>query len=460
MPDDLGQIYSDLKSLPDSALQNELQSPTGMIPGYMIVSELHERKLLRTGEGAADNPKSLAKEYMGAPGQFQGQLPPQGQSVAPPTAQGLQSGIASLASQPRGFQGGGIVTLDPRFDPRFRSALQQYFAANPGLAISSGYRSPARQTELFNASDRSGHWVARNSLHTQGEAADLMFNGQRLNLLPREQIEALHASAGQYGLKFPMSWEDWHVEPYYTRNSLMAGGGNLPSYVNTGVMDASYVADPRSRFLNAIAGPESGGRYNVITGGQLFNDYSRHPNIMVGDSSAAGRYQITNATYNQYAPGLGITDFSPGSQDTLAWGIASDRYKQATGRDLMTTLSSGDTNAINEVGNVLSPTWISLKGKNFAQMYGNAQGSNAQVASVGTGMPGITAQSTQPTQADNMDDMMSLALLGGMFGQQNRPAPPPPQPAQPNQTPQQDPLSVSPYPELLQQRQQRWGTLI
>jgi len=291
-----------------------------------------------------------------------------------------------------------------------------------------------------------------------------MFNGQRLNLLPRSQIEALHESAGQYGLKFPMSWEDWHVEPYYTRNSLMAGGGNLPSYVNVNY-GGQTANDPQTRFLNAIAGGESGGRYNVIYGGQLFNDYSRHPNITVDNSTAAGRYGITNPTYNQYASGLGITDFSPASQDKMAWAIANDRYRQATGRDLATTLRSGDPNAINEVGNVLSPTWVSLKGKNFAQMYGNASGANATADNnTVLGIPGVTTDTTHQA-GENADDMMSLLVLGNMFNQQKPILPPQPyqpyQQQQPNQTPQQqDPVTVSPYPDWLKQRQQRWGTLI
>ena len=130
------------------------------------------------------------------------------------------------------------------FDPRFASMFQQYIAANPGVGVFSGYRSPARQAQLFANSDRSGHWVARNSLHTQGIAADLAFNGTRFSALPASQQEALHRSAGGFGLKFPMSWEPWHVEPYWSRGGGMAGGGALPSYVaSTGSPGSTVVRD-------------------------------------------------------------------------------------------------------------------------------------------------------------------------------------------------------------------------
>lgn len=126
-------------------------------------------------------------------------------------------------------------------DPAFAAALQAYINANPGVSAFSGYRSPERQRELFNASDQSGHSVARpgHSLHEAKQAADLAYNGVRFDRLPREQQQALHQSAGGFGLKFPMSWEAWHVEPYATRGGRMAGGGDLPGFVRA---DGSYAS--------------------------------------------------------------------------------------------------------------------------------------------------------------------------------------------------------------------------
>lgn len=57
-----------------------------------------------------------------------------------------------------------------------------------------------------------------------------------------------------------------------------------------------------------------------------FSDFAKHPRIFERTtggrvSSAAGAYQIVATTYDLYAPGLGITDFSPASQDAIAIAI-------------------------------------------------------------------------------------------------------------------------------------------
>lgn len=73
--------------------------------------------------------------------------------------------------------------------------------------------------------------------------------------------------------------------------------------------------------------------YDVIVGGSLLSDYSKHPRIVVllkkrdGSpiinaktgkplrSSAAGRYQFLGATWDDLARRLKLIDFSPVSQD-------------------------------------------------------------------------------------------------------------------------------------------------
>jgi muramidase (phage lysozyme) len=79
------------------------------------------------------------------------------------------------------------------------------------------------------------------------------------------------------------------------------------------------------KFLDFL-GKAEGADYNVIVGGKKFNDFSKHPRIVglrtkEGPSTAAGKYQITKTTYDDFAPKLGITDFSPRSQDRIAVAI-------------------------------------------------------------------------------------------------------------------------------------------
>lgn len=107
-------------------------------------------------------------------------------------------------------------------------------------------------------------------------------------------------------------------------------GGSTPANWSPGVTPISRISDiddPEKQqrvaaFLEAISASE-GANYDTIVGGKSFSDYSKHPNVVGlitgdGKSTAAGRYQITNSTYNDVAPKLGITDFSPESQDRIA----------------------------------------------------------------------------------------------------------------------------------------------
>lgn len=115
------------------------------------------------------------------------------------------------------------------------------------------------------------------------------------------------------------------------------------------------------KFLDFIAEAE-GADYNVITGGSRFSDYSKHPGVVglvtkEGSSTAAGRYQITKSTYDEFAPKLGITDFSPDSQDKLALAIiakngALDDVRQGNFR-----------NAIDKLGG----RWASFPSSPYSQ---------------------------------------------------------------------------------------------
>ncbi|MCH4543122.1 M15 family metallopeptidase [Ochrobactrum sp. A-1] len=116
---------------------------------------------------------------------------------------------------------GGALRADSfsGMDPRFGSALQQMFSAAPPdiqqqLRVHSGYRSPQRQTELWNQAltkygspEAARKWVAPpgRSNHNHGYAADIKY----LTPIARQWA---HENAGRFGLAFPLNNENWHIE--------------------------------------------------------------------------------------------------------------------------------------------------------------------------------------------------------------------------------------------------------
>lgn len=86
----------------------------------------------------------------------------------------------------------------------------------------------------------------------------------------------------------------------------------------------------RDAFLDMIAWSEgtstvedSDNGYNVLVGGNLFNDYADHPRVKINLghglwSTAAGRYQLLERFFDAYKAQLGLADFSPASQDAIA----------------------------------------------------------------------------------------------------------------------------------------------
>ncbi|MDM7852371.1 M15 family metallopeptidase [Pseudochrobactrum kiredjianiae] len=104
-------------------------------------------------------------------------------------------------------------------DQGFASALSNMFAAAPPeiaqqLRITSGFRSPERQAQLwqnalqkYGSPERARKWVAPpgRSNHNHGHAADLKY-------LDPSATAWAHENAGRFGLAFPLSNENWHIE--------------------------------------------------------------------------------------------------------------------------------------------------------------------------------------------------------------------------------------------------------
>jgi hypothetical protein len=124
---------------------------------------------------------------------------------------------ATAAAARVGGGGESVVSVPVRSDglsEPFGSRLDALLAAFGGRVwINNGYRSVDEQTALWEASDKSGVMVGSptGSKHTMGMAADLGWDNDAT-------INEVHAVAADYGLWFPMSWENWHIEPIGSRD--------------------------------------------------------------------------------------------------------------------------------------------------------------------------------------------------------------------------------------------------
>ncbi len=142
--------------------------------------------------------------------------------------------------------------------------------------------------------------------------------------------------------------------------------------IDNAVANVTNQPDPQSAvsaFLGVIRQFESNGDYNILYGGEHFNDFSHHPDIAVPinlpgyagkKSTAAGAYQNNFPTYNEFAPQLGITDFSPASQDAIALAILqkSGAYDSIVAGDI--------------------PGAFALASKRWASLPGSTAGQNPQ----------------------------------------------------------------------------------
>ena len=107
--------------------------------------------------------------------------------------------------------------------------------------------------------------------------------------------------------------------------------------------------------------------YNVVVGSTptkpiLFNSYADHPRKLVQirpglASTAAGRYQLLSRYFDAYKRQLGLKDFSPASQDTIA-------LQQIRERRALDDIDAGHfTIAVGKVCNI----WASLPGAGYGQ---------------------------------------------------------------------------------------------
>lgn len=100
-------------------------------------------------------------------------------------------------------------------------------------------------------------------------------------------------------------------------------------------LQQAYANPNMRKMLNLIASSEGVKHgYNTLFGNQQFNNLGAHPNVRkafkqtdgaTNYTTAAGRYQFLNSTWNNLAKQYGFRDFSPQSQDLGAVALIAQR---------------------------------------------------------------------------------------------------------------------------------------
>jgi muramidase (phage lysozyme) len=177
------------------------------------------------------------------------------------------------------------------------------------------------------------------------------------------------------------------------------------------------------KFLDFLGAAEGAG-YNTIVGGGSFSSYDKHPGTVGlvtkdGPSTAAGRYQITKTTYDDVAPKLGITDFSPASQDRIAI------YLLNRNRSLEDVQAGNFEAAIAKNGG----TWASLPSSPYNQPKRSMEFVNSyfggNMKPISAPLPTLQNQTSAPIEPPRSEGAIQMAFRedqadakkGGFFDQ-------------------------------------------
>lgn len=145
--------------------------------------------------------------------------------------------------------GGKITGLNDNFRSGLDSLIADAAKSGFDIDVTSGFRSVERQQQLWQAAlakygspELARKWVAPpgRSMHNFGMAADLGYNTPGA-------MDWAHQNAGRYGLTFPLSNENWHVEPMGARSGGMgaaadAAGRSLKSMASAAAGTAQATA--------------------------------------------------------------------------------------------------------------------------------------------------------------------------------------------------------------------------
>ena len=164
--------------------------------------------------------------------------------------------VGGAAARPDSFTG-----LQPAFAANVHNMVTDAHAAGFPLQITSAYRSPELQGQLYEAAiqkygspEAARKWVAPpgKSKHNTGQAVDFALNGGLLRDANSPAAKWVSENAANYGLSVPMSWEPWQVEPMGSRDAAPAIMAQTEQ-ASGGILDTSDMQTPEQKRAGILA---------------------------------------------------------------------------------------------------------------------------------------------------------------------------------------------------------------
>lgn len=291
--------------------------------------------------------------------------------------------------------GGAAPARASGLNSSFQQQLSALMAAVPGITITSGFRTRAEQADLYA---RKPHLAAPpgRSNHEYGLAADLAY------ATPAARAAA-HQRAGEFGLRFPMGHEPWHIEPVGAR-AMRNGGGGAPasgSVLNQSIRDQERIDALRA----ASIGPLREANDAIAQQNQLLDMQSRNVGRTTAEIESANEAQ---RLYSQLARD-GLTE------STVTAQFGADAWAKIAEQIRNTATAAGDLAARRENFQEMVQTMDGIRG---------AAGGFMSTFTSGL-MNGKSAiESLREATRGLLNTLMQMAtnqLLMGLFGKQGTP---------------------------------------
>lgn len=188
------------------------------------------------------------------------------------------------------------------------------------------------------------------------------------------------------------------------------GGSDAPQYkIQPQVLED--MPEHRQQLIKAIYGPESGGRYDVLNGGETFDNTQQHPNRVGkgGESTAAGAGQFIKSTWDDVT---GNAPMTKPYMDAATWTLAARDYNKRTGGDLDADLQKNGVTP--EIKAALSDTWTGLKGPgpNWRLPNMERDGTNRRNSSIGDVFSEMTSDAVPSGKSFWVPLLSAIATAG------------------------------------------------